>query len=114
VLSVCLFNNADFVTLYFAAAKTGVIFNPVNYRLTPSEIAYILNDCGARAVVFEKATAPLVEGARPELRTVQHFPDTDADRKGQAVRVLRGHRVGPAEIRASSNGKVMAYGYAGR
>lgn len=79
VLSVCLLNNADFVTAYFAAAKTGVIFNPVNYRLTPSEIAYILNDCRARAVLFEKATAPLIEGARPELRTVEHFLYTDPD-----------------------------------
>lgn len=35
--------------------------------------------CPAPAVLFEKAAACQVEGIRPELRTVDDSPDTDAD-----------------------------------
>ncbi|WP_035107900.1 long-chain-fatty-acid--CoA ligase [Desulfovirgula thermocuniculi] len=85
VLSVCLFNNADFTTLYFAAARLGIVFNPINYRLTSAEAAYILNDCEAKAIVFEKATTGLIEGARPQLKTVKNFLYTDSDPPPYAI-----------------------------
>jgi fatty-acyl-CoA synthase len=38
--------------VYFAAAKIGAIFVPLNYRLTPGELEYQLNDCGSRLLVL--------------------------------------------------------------
>lgn len=51
-ISVLLFNSTEFMEVYFAAAKIGAIFVPLNYRLVPMELEYQLNDCGSRLLVF--------------------------------------------------------------
>jgi len=54
-------NSHGFVVAYFACAKLGVICVPVNYMLNPSEVAYILDHCGATAMVAEDLLVPLAE-----------------------------------------------------
>ena len=44
-------NSAHFLETYFAAAYAGLILNPVNFRLSPRETAFILQDSGAGFVV---------------------------------------------------------------
>jgi fatty-acyl-CoA synthase len=41
-------NSAAEVVLLFAAAKLGLIFIPLNWRLAPVELNYIINDCSAK------------------------------------------------------------------
>ena len=41
-------NSAAEVVLLFAAAKLGLIFIPLNWRLAPAELNYIINDCSAK------------------------------------------------------------------
>jgi fatty-acyl-CoA synthase len=45
-------NRPEQVELYFAAAGLGAVLVPVNWRLTPDEVAYILRDSAPRAVFF--------------------------------------------------------------
>ncbi|MCA6255766.1 MAG: AMP-binding protein, partial [Phenylobacterium sp.] len=40
--------NADFFILWFGCLKAGACLNPVNWRLAPPEIAFILKDAGCR------------------------------------------------------------------
>lgn len=40
VLAVILPNCVEFMEVYFACAKTGIIFMPLNFRLTPRELEY--------------------------------------------------------------------------
>ncbi|RIV28084.1 acyl-CoA synthetase [Alicyclobacillaceae bacterium I2511] len=47
-------NSMDFVLLVFATARLGAVLVPVNYMLTPDEIAYVLTD----AAVVGVACAP--------------------------------------------------------
>lgn len=58
-----LYNCPEFLEVYYAAAKLGLVFVPLNYRLTPSELEYQLNDSGTRLVMFDEqlagAIAPL-------------------------------------------------------
>ncbi|MBN1104132.1 MAG: long-chain-fatty-acid--CoA ligase [Deltaproteobacteria bacterium] len=42
-----------FLEAYFAAAHTGLILVPLNYRLSPRELAMILNDSGARILIAQ-------------------------------------------------------------
>jgi fatty-acyl-CoA synthase len=42
-------NSARFLELHFACAQAGLVFVPLNDRLTGSDIAYMLGDAGARA-----------------------------------------------------------------
>ncbi len=72
-VAVLLYNGAEFLEVYFACAKIGAIFVPVNFRLAPSEAAYILADCGARVLFHDgglAATAGQMGVAVPGVRLV--------------------------------------------
>jgi len=53
-VSTLLFNCFELGTAYFAAAKIGAIINPINFRLKPDEISYILMDAAPKIVIYEK------------------------------------------------------------
>ncbi|MBB2917341.1 acyl-coenzyme A synthetase/AMP-(fatty) acid ligase [Cupriavidus alkaliphilus] len=63
VVGAFLYNTPAFVFALLATARLGAVFNPVNYRLAAQELAYILNDGGARALLFEREGAAVVEKA---------------------------------------------------
>src|SRR5450631_184666 len=46
-------NGLDLATCYYACFAAGFVAVPVNTRLTPAEIAFVLEHCGARAYVAE-------------------------------------------------------------
>ncbi len=69
-------NSLGFVTTYFACARLGLICVPVNYMLTATELAYILDHAGATAMVAEDMLLPLAEAGiaaadREDLVTVR-------------------------------------------
>lgn len=70
-VAILLKNSIEFVETYFAAAKIGAVTVPVNWRLVAAEIAYILQDSGSSALVydadFDDAIAQLQSGQRGEL-----------------------------------------------
>ncbi|HLA78798.1 MAG TPA: long-chain fatty acid--CoA ligase [Vicinamibacteria bacterium] len=53
-------NRLEFLDLFFAAGKSGVILVPLSTRLTPQELASILHDSGARVLVYDGAFADSV------------------------------------------------------
>ncbi len=59
-------NNHMLLEGYFGVPQAGAILLPVNVRLAPPELAGILNDSGARTLLFENDFAPLVEALRPQ------------------------------------------------
>jgi fatty-acyl-CoA synthase len=50
-----------FLEAYFAAAHLGLILVPLNFRLSPKELAMILNDSGSRALIAQDAFRDKVE-----------------------------------------------------
>jgi fatty-acyl-CoA synthase len=52
-VSTVLYNTLELGSLFFACAKLGAVFNPVNYRLSTEEISFILRDAEPKVVVFE-------------------------------------------------------------
>ncbi|MBW2181906.1 MAG: AMP-binding protein, partial [Deltaproteobacteria bacterium] len=56
-------NNMEFMYLYGAAAKTGCIMLPINWRLQPEEVEYIISDGAPKFLFAEKEfqdqTSPL-------------------------------------------------------
>lgn len=68
-VAVLLKNGIEFVETYFAVAKIGGVLVPVNWRLVGAEIAYILADSGARALVFDSnfdaAVGEIQQGKHP-------------------------------------------------
>lgn len=60
---------ATFLTL-FAAARLGAIFAPLNTRLAPPEIAYMLDDCTPRALVVAPELATVAAKAQSHSNAV--------------------------------------------
>jgi len=67
-ISVLLRNCPEFLAIYFAAAKLGIIFVPLNFRLVGPELEYQLNDSGARLLVFHDS---FVDTIHPILSSIK-------------------------------------------
>ncbi len=59
-------NGSAPVELYLAALQAGWYYVPINYRLSPPEIAYIMSDSGAKAVVSHERFAATIAAAADE------------------------------------------------
>jgi len=51
-VALLLMNQVEFVESFFAIARIGAVVVPLNWRLTPHELAFIVKDAGARTLVF--------------------------------------------------------------
>ncbi|AQA03501.1 long-chain fatty acid--CoA ligase [Mycobacterium sp. MS1601] len=70
---ILMLNRPEFVESFLAANMLGAIAVPVNFRLTPPEIAFLVSDCDARMVVTEPVLAPIAIAVRdlaPTLNTI--------------------------------------------
>lgn len=67
-ISVDLLNCTEFLSIYFAAAKLGLVFVPLNCRMVSGELEYQLNNCGSRLLIFHDAFAKLVEPIRGSVQ----------------------------------------------
>ena len=63
-VAIMMTNRPEFLETMFAVNALGAIVVPVNFRLAPDEIAYILTDSGASLLVVEEATAAAAASAR--------------------------------------------------
>ena len=62
---------------YFGVLQAGAILLPLNVRLTPLELAGILNDSGARMLLFEPDFAPLVSALKPNCPSIDFYVALD-------------------------------------
>jgi len=56
-------NSADFLAVYFACAKLGVVCVPVNLGWRPDEVAYVLGHSQARGIVIESQLVTAMQDA---------------------------------------------------
>ena len=67
-------NNIEMFEICFAAAKTGMVWVPVNFRLVPSELKFVLNDAEIGILFVGDTFKDQVEAIRKEI-TVPHIVD---------------------------------------
>jgi fatty-acyl-CoA synthase len=60
-------NCTEVVEYMVATLSLGAIFVPLNTRLSPAELRFVLEDAGAVVVVADSAAAALVDGDRPDI-----------------------------------------------
>ena len=69
-IAICLENSPRYYETVWGAQRAGLYYTAVSTRLTPGELEYILNDCGAKVFVTSKALAPLAEAVRDRIPNV--------------------------------------------
>ena len=66
-------NSLDYFTLFGAAAALGAILVPVNWRLAPDEIAFILKDSAPRILFADPEHQETINGLKGKLTGVEKF-----------------------------------------
>ncbi len=72
-------NELDYVLLFFAVQKTGAVLVPMNFRLTPPELQYIVDDAKPTLVIEQEALADRING----------YPELSFDGPGGVTSILR-------------------------
>lgn len=81
-LALAAGNSAEFLVVYYACAKAGLVCVPVNLGWRVQEVAYVLKHCGARGLVAEAQLLPWLQealGDAPEVADVIVTLGTYAD-----------------------------------
>jgi fatty-acyl-CoA synthase len=58
---------------YYGVLEAGAVLLPLNIRLAPDELAYILNDAGAKILFLESQFTPMVDSFRHKASGVTQF-----------------------------------------
>ena len=66
-------NIPAFFELWFGSAKTDVVLVPVNFRLAPPEVAYVVDDAGAQILFVGAEFYPVAEKIAHELKSVRRI-----------------------------------------
>jgi acyl-CoA synthetase (AMP-forming)/AMP-acid ligase II len=70
------------IETYFAVAKMGGVFVPLNFRAKGNELTYMLNTAEATTVFVGERYLELVESIKPNLTTMKHFISLDKPHQG--------------------------------
>ena len=71
VVSLLLPNSVEYVIAYFACWQIGALAGPINSLLKSQEIAYVISNSEARALLVNSEFLPLIETIRDELTTLR-------------------------------------------
>ncbi|MFH0888139.1 MAG: AMP-binding protein [Planctomycetota bacterium] len=72
-ISCFLENCIEIIELYLACAKTGIIINPINFRLNASEVTYIINNADSKALFFHSEFFSFIESIKNSLLPIKHY-----------------------------------------
>lgn len=72
-VGILLYNCSEFFEIMFAVNRIGAIFLPLNFRLAADELAYILENAGAKALISEDDFRNEIGSIRRNLPALQHY-----------------------------------------
>ncbi|MBT6028593.1 MAG: AMP-binding protein, partial [Porticoccaceae bacterium] len=70
-IALLMENNARFLEICMAAARTGLFYTAISSRLTADEAAYIINDCGAKLFISSIEKGALATELLDDMSAVQ-------------------------------------------
>ncbi len=82
-VATLFFNDVDLILAYFALLKIGVQVVPINFRLAPPEIEYIMNHSEAKGLIYEKHFSQSIDSITKNLKGVCHYIISDAGGSNQ-------------------------------
>ncbi|MBI4853755.1 MAG: long-chain-fatty-acid--CoA ligase [Acidobacteria bacterium] len=72
-ISILSKNSIEYLLFYYAAAKAGVVPVPLNFRLSPKEWVYIINDAEVKLLLTSAFYQEAIENIKGELATVTQY-----------------------------------------
>src|SRR5207249_4703908 len=73
-VAVFMDNNAEYLKVIWAAQRSGLYFTAVNYHFNAEEVAYILDDCDAKAVFVAAELGDAVRELVPVMPATVETP----------------------------------------
>src|SRR4051794_16952565 len=67
-----MWNNAEHLVAYLAVPSMGAVLHPVNIRLFPEQLVYVLDHGQDQVVLLDATLAPAFAGLLPRLGGVRH------------------------------------------
>jgi len=61
------------VETYFAVAKAGAIYLPLNFRAKEKEFTYMLNTAEAETLIVGERYVPMIKSIQPEVKSLKHI-----------------------------------------
>jgi len=69
-IAVMMENCADYFMVCWAAQRLGLIYTPINWHLAAKESAYIIENCGAKALIVSENTRAVAQSISETLHGV--------------------------------------------
>lgn len=66
-------NHHQHVEAYFGIPEMGAVVHTLNIRLSPAQLAYIINHAENRIILLDESQIPLLENIRDQISHVRHF-----------------------------------------
>lgn len=82
------YNSHELLEAYYGVVQTGAVLLPLNIRLTPAEIAFILNDSETVAIFYNRDLKPIVDGVRNQTPSIKHFIPIESNGDGTDYETL--------------------------
>ncbi len=78
-LAIYLYNGNEFLEAMFAAFKARLAPFNVNFRYGEEELVHLLNNAGAKAIIYHRSFARRLDAVRRRVPSLRHFIEVDDD-----------------------------------
>lgn len=81
-------NGMRFVEIYFGVSMTGGVNVPINFRLGPNEMTYIINHADIKILIVDQEYVEVIQSIRSELPQVEMFIVASSQQDLSAIDML--------------------------
>ncbi|HLC30217.1 MAG TPA: long-chain-fatty-acid--CoA ligase [Dehalococcoidia bacterium] len=81
-VSLIQVNTHHCIETYFAVARLGAIYVPLNFRARPNEFEYMIHTADTKVVLAGERYVPIINGLKDKLPTVEHCIALDGPADG--------------------------------
>ncbi len=120
VVSLLLPNSVEYVIAYFACWRLGALAGPINSLLKSQEIAYVISNSEAKALLMNSEFLPVIDPIRGDLPEVvipfdneavatgSHAPESQIDADDEAIIIYTSGTTGKPKGCLLTHGNVIA------
>lgn len=89
-VALFMMNSWQMLATYYACARAGLVCMPVNFLLSPADLAWILSDSGTPVVIYDPPLRPLAEAVAAQVPGVTNVIVREEDPAPVADRTTHG------------------------